>query len=427
MTNRDEVVVIGGGAVGVSCAYYLAKAGRQVRLIERNGLCAGSSYGNAGLVPPSRSLPMSVPGAIGKALKSMLDRDGPFRMKLRPDPDLVSWLWRFKGACTEAELQHSTKLLRDLIRASRQLYEELNGIEGFDFGYHRNGLLTLFRTEQGHEYALHEADLLRTFGIESDVLDARQVAALEPTVTPVVLGGVHCREDAHIDPPRFVEGLADLARRLGVHIQTNTDVLALRPNGRTIVVETTRGELVPDQVILANGAWAAGSARKLGVRLPIQPAKGYSITLPREREAASSIPLLLTEARTTLTPMGDVFRATSKLELVGLDQSVDKRRIARVPKALREYIAFGEAAEPMEQWAGMRPLTPDGLPLIGRHPDVARVVFAVGHGRLGIALAPLTGQLVAELAAGDAPSVSLASLSPDRFSPSRRFLVTAEA
>lgn len=417
--RREDAVVVGGGAVGVACAYYLADAGRDVCLLERSRLCAGASYGNAGLVPPSRSIPLAGPGVIPKALRWALDADGPFRLKLRPDPDLLAWLLRFRSCCTADAVRSSTVIIRDATRASLGLFEELARLPGLDFCYRRNGYLVLFRTPEGSEYARAELGLLEEFGIEGKLLDRDAAARIEPLIGPTVEGAAHYPEDAHLDPARFVTGLAGVAQQRGVRIETGTEVRAVSPNRNSLHVRTSAGELDTSIVVLANGAWSRGIARDLGLRLLLEPAKGYGLTLPRELLPVD-IPLLLSEARATATPMGDNVRLTGKLDLVGYDLSLDSRRVRGIPEAMRAYLAVDGELEPYEEWCGLRPLTPDGLPVIGPHPGSDRLLLATGHGRLGVALAPLTGRIVTELAAGEPPSFNNGPFAPTRFGGIRR-------
>jgi D-amino-acid dehydrogenase len=419
VTGKDEIVVVGGGVIGVSCAYYLARASRRVRLVERGDLCSGSSYGNARWVPPSRSLPLSVPGVIGKTLRGLLDPHGPFRVTPRLDRELAEWLWRFRSACHPDEVRRTTALTLELTRKSLELYEELADRDGLAFGFRRNGVLVLYRSETGQTGSLADAETMRTYGVASEHLDGEAVRRLEPRVAPAVAGGVLYPEDADVDPPRLVRELAARAEEAGARIETGTEVVRLRREGRTITeIETNRGSLVPDLVVLANGAWAARTVAPLGVRLPIQPAKGYGVSLATGGGGGTT-PLLFAEAKTTLTPAGERSWVTGKLDLVGFDESNGGRRVAAIPQAVRDYLELDRDVNELERWYGYRPLTPDGLPIVGVHPAAENLILAAGHGRLGLALAPVTGALVSQLAAGLEPSIDLEPLRPDRFERKR--------
>jgi D-amino-acid dehydrogenase len=414
VNDRDEVIVIGGGAVGTACAYYLARAGRRVRLLERGDLCSGSSHGNARFVPPSRSVPLSVPGVIAKTLRGMRDPNSSFRLKPRLDRELAAWLWHFRAACNTETVDRTTAITLDLIRRSLSHYEQLAGPDGLEFGFRRNGLLALFRSEEGRAAALEEGEVLRRHGVASELLDAAAVRGLEPRIRADVAGAVLFPEDADVDPPRLVRELAHGAEAAGASIETGTEVVALRRQGGTITeIETNRGSITPGLVVLANGAWAARTAATLGVRLLIQPAKGYGFALSADKEGGT-VPLYFSETRTTLTPMTSGSWVTGKLDLLGFDASSGGRRVAAIPDTARRYVDVGDV-DVLERWFGYRPLTPDGLPIIGFHPTARNLIFAVGHGRLGIALAPVTGHLVSELAAGNDPPLDLTPVRPHRF------------
>lgn len=414
--DKADVVVIGGGVIGVSAAYYLAQRGFGVTLVEKGEICAGSSYGNAGLIVPSHSIPLAAPGVLAKGLRWLLDPEGPFYLKPRADRELISWLWQFRRACSPAHVGRALPVLRDLGRLSLALYKELGAIEGFDFGFRQNGLLVLFLTAKGYEEGIREAELLGEGGIESKVLDAADVRRIEAAALPSVVGGVLFADDAHLVPDAFVTGLARIVGDLGVRICTATEVLGFRTAGRRITaIETTRGDLPCDEVVLAAGAWSPGIARSLRLTLPIQPAKGYSVTC-RRPDQRPGIPLLLSEAKVAVTPLGGMIRFAGTLELAGLDLSINRRRVGAVQRAVRSYLDGTQDLPLLEIWRGLRPCTPDGLPVIGRSAEPENLILATGHATIGMSLGPVTGKLVAQLASGEPPMLDLVPLSPRRFS-----------
>ena len=411
---REDVVVIGGGAVGVCCAYELARAGRSVLLLEQDQLCAGSSWGNSGLLTTSACAPEAAPGVIGQAARWMLDRDGPFRIRPRADPRFLRWLRRFRAHCTAEAAARGTGYLRDRVRENTRLVEALSQETSHDFGFRANGLLVLCATEQGRAEAFEGAAALRALGIPSQELDAAAVSRLEPRVTAAIVGGVLYPEDANLDPGEYVTAVADLARSHGARIDEGRRVLRLRGSHRIEAVETAAGTIVPELVVLANGAWAPELARSIGLPLLIEPGKGFSLTYDVGAQAYER-PLRLHEVRTIVTSMRTNVRVTSKLDLVGLDTRVRERRVrASVPRA-RRYVALPPGIGRARSWAGLRPLTPDGLPLIGRHPGVGNLILATGHGHMGISLAAVTGEAVAGIAAGDPPAFDHAPIRPERF------------
>ena len=412
-------MVVGGGVVGVCAAYYLARGGAAVTLVERGEVAAGSSYGNAGLVVPSHAVPLAAPGVLWRGLKWLANPESPFWIRPRLDPALVSWLWRFQRHCTEAHVRRAMPVIRDLSHASLARYEELAALPGFDFGFRRDGLLTVYRTAAGLEGGRHEAELLASVGIAAKLLDAPAARALEPALAPGVVGALHFPDDAHLTPDRFVRGLARVAAGLGVRVQTQTEALGfLRAGRRITAVETTRGPLPADEVVLAAGAWSPGLARGLGLALPIQAAKGYSLTYQASPDGPR-MPLTAAEARFAVTPMrtqtGATLRLAGTLELAGLDLSINRRRVDAIRRAAPGYVRVPDEAPLVEIWRGLRPCTPDGLPLLGRPRAWDNLVLAAGHAMIGMSLGPVTGHLVAALVTGERPALDLSALDPDRF------------
>jgi D-amino-acid dehydrogenase len=415
MQSHDDILVIGGGVIGVCAAYYLAEKGQRVTLVEQGDIASGSSYSNAGLIVPSHSIPLAAPGVLTQGLRRLLDPKSPFYVKPRFDFALLGWLLRFAAACRDGPMRRAIPVLRDLGQASLALFDELAALDGMEFGYERRGSLLIYTTRRGYEGGVEEAHLLNEFDVPAQPLDARQVRQLEPNVLPDVVGGVYFPTDTHLRPADFVRSLAARAEEMGVSIRTKTEVLGFETTGRKLVrVMTTRGDFVPAQVVLAAGAWSPVVARNLRLRVPIQAAKGYSITIKRP-DRSPTIPLLLGEAHVAVTPMGDVLRLGGTLELAGLDLSINSRRVAAIQRAAREYVPGLEQIEPFEVWRGLRPCTPDGLPIVGRVRAFDNLIVAAGHAMVGMTLGPITGKLVAQLACGETPDMDVTALSLERF------------
>ncbi len=410
-----SVLIIGGGVIGVCTAYYLAARGQEVTLIEKGDIAGGCSYGNAGLIVPSHSIPLAAPGALRSGLKWLLDPESPFYVKPRPNADLVAWLARFIAASREGPMRRGLAVLADLGLASRALFDDLAAIEGLEFGFQPRGVLVVFHSQHGLEDGREEAHLLQAYGLEAQVLDGAQIRALEPALQPDIVGGVHFRDDAHLDPAAFVRGLGSWLVRHGVRVQTGVEVLGFKTTGQRLSrVQTTHGDFAADQVVLAAGSWSPGMARDLKLHLPIQPAKGYTLTV-RRPATCPTYPLILGEARMAVTPLGDRLRLGGTLELAGFDESINWRRVAALQRGLRRYLTGMEQLEMIELWRGLRPCTPDGLPILGRAPGASNLIVAAGHAMLGISLGPITGKLAAQLACGEPPDIDLAPLSPARF------------
>ncbi len=413
--NTPDILIIGGGVIGVCSAHYLTERGAHVTLIEQGPIANGSSYGNAGLIVPSHITPLAHPGALSSGLRWMLDPESPFYIKPRFDVSLFDWLIRFTLACHPAPMHRAIPTLRDLGRASSALYEQLAALDGLDFGYERRGVLMAYRTQRGFDDGAHEAHLVQQYGGPADILDSTQARHREPALKEGVVGGIYFPTDTHIIPANLVRGLATRLEGRGVQIQTNTEVIGFETaNNAIATVRTTRGDFRPKQVILATGAWSPAVARDLHLRVPIQAAKGYSLTLPRPAICPTT-PLLLGEAKVAVTPMGETLRLAGTLEITGMDFSINQRRVNAIARAARDYLNGLEVIEPREIWRGLRPCTPDGLPLLGRSQTHTNLILAAGHAMLGMSLGPGTGHIVAQLACNEKPELNLHLMRPERF------------
>lgn len=416
MSTHADVLVIGGGIVGVSAAYYLAREGLNVHLVEQGDIAAGSSYGNAGLVTLAHSTPLPSPAALQKGLRWMLDPTSPLYIKPRPDPGLLSWLWRFRAACSEEAFRRAVPVLGALSRLSLDLYRQLLDEEDIDAIFEQQGLLLIYLTEEGFEEDQQVAASMREFGLTSDVLTGDEVRERVPQARADVVGGVYYHDDAHIDPAGLTRALAERARARGATLHTHTKVLGLEvQNGQVARVRTTRGDFTADHVVLAAGAWSPLLAQDAGLSLPIQAAKGYSITVRRPQDFPE-VPIILEEAKVAVTPMGDWLRFAGTLELAGLDMHINPTRVEAIKQGVRRYLHIDPDAEPLvELWRGLRPCTPDGYPIIGRAPRVSNLIIAAGHCMLGMTQGPGTGKLVADLVVGREPSVDIMPFAPSRF------------
>ena len=418
MSRAGRVVIVGGGVIGLSCAHYLLDRGHRVKVLERGGPdrdCC--SLGNAGFISPSHILPLAAPGVVGQALRSVGNPESPIYVRPRLDAEFLSWGVRFWRAATAARAHRAGPLLRDLNLLSRSLYQEIADSTGDDFGLEREGLLMLFRSGKALEREARHAARVRELGMPAEVLDASQVAEREPGVTFDVCGGVFYPLDAHLTPQRFVAALARSITERGGTIAWNTEALDWRREGRQIrAVITSCGESIGEEFVLAAGSWSSRLARRVGLALPLEPGKGYSLTIdaPRERPRRA---LLLEEARVAVTPMGTTLRVGGTMELAGFDPRVGSARVRGIVGSLVRYLpAFRtEDFASVRPWHGFRPLSPDGLPYIGRSGRFENLAVATGHAMMGLSMGPITGKLIAEQLSGERPSVDLTALSPDRY------------
>ncbi len=419
MSSSKSVIICGGGIVGLSCAYYLAREGWAVTVVERNAEDADScAQGSAGYVSPSHVIPLAAPGMVWNGLKWMLSSRSPFYIKPRLDADLMRWGWLFARACTPEHTARTAPVLRDLCLGGRKLFLELAGLTGNAFELRQEGLLNLCQTQECLDHETHGlAKLANELGVEARVLDARQTAELEPGTRLEVAGSVYFPNDAHLSPRKFMPALVGLLKPLGVTFRWSTSVTGWRTaGGRVTGVQTTAGELTADEFVLAAGSWSPGMIAGLDVRLPLQAGKGYSLTLERPRFRLTK-PLILTERRVAVTPMGNQLRFGGTMEISGINDRIRPERVQQIIDAVPAYFPEFTAEDfaGIKPWSGLRPVSPDGLPYIGRFGRHPNLTAACGHAMLGVTMAPSTGLLVAEILGGKKPSIPLATLDPDRY------------
>lgn len=415
MPSSPDVVVVGGGAVGVAVAFEAARLGAAVTLLERGAeLAAGCSAGNAGLLCPSHAVPLANPAALRDGVRWLGKPDSPFY--LRPRPAVLPWIARFVAAATPDHAARSARVIRELATASLAIHQELAD-SGLDTRLERRGVLNVYWAASAFAAARREAEEVARDGVRVEVLDGDRAREFEPSLAASPAGAVFYPDDAHCDPLRFVHAVGAAAAAAGVSIRTGVEVLGLRRRGgRLESLATTAGELPAGEVVLAAGAWTTLLARQVGVFCPVEGGKGYHVDL----EVAAgdpAVPVWFHESRVIVTPLDGRIRLAGTLELTGLDLSVSRRRVDAVVRAGTSGVPSLAGRRTLEVWRGLRPCSPDGLPLVGRTPALENLTLATGHGMMGLTLATITGRLVGEVLAGAEPSHDLAPLRPERFQP----------
>ena len=414
----QRAIVVGAGAIGVASAYYLHRSGWEVTVVDRGEVGRGCSWGNSCLIVPARSHAHALPGPglVVQALRWMLRRDSPFYIKPRLDLALLGWLWRFRGCCTREAATRSSRALLSLSAASLELFEELVGEQCLDFFYRRDGVLLVYLSEQQAEVLPHELDELEAAGFNARALSRQETLDLEPAVTRDVVAGLWIANQAHGYCYGYVCALASRLQDEGVVFVTGEPVLDIVARGGRVagvVIVPDRRQIAAELVVLAAGSWTPQLARSSGLRMPLQPAKGYSCTFD-SYAGAPRLPIVLPNRRVIITPLGQQIRGGT-LELAGFDPGIDRRRYDAVVAAGRQALHHQPELHNAQAWCGLRPLTPDSLPIIDRVAGMSGLIVATGHGMLGFTQSPITGKLVAELACGEQPSVPLDAFRLDRF------------
>jgi len=414
-----RVVVVGGGVVGVCCAYFLALRGASVTVLERDEIGRAASYGNAGLISPGHP-PINRPGRVPQALRSTGDRLSPLYIQPRWDPALVRWLWAFRRFCTEDHVELAMAALAPLGLRTANLFDELVEGERLECEYRRSGYLEVYDTEAGLASGRIEAGVVERHGFSLEYLDGPALREREPLLAAGVRGGWFHDEGTVVEPYRFVLEMADRAAAWGAAVRPHVEVRELRTErGRVIGVRTASGEdLQADAVVLATGAYSPELMASLGCPLPIQPAKGYHADRRRRDPAMQelSLPCLLGERAVFCSPMRNHVRFAGTLEFSGRNLNLRRDRLDQLDAAARRYFTVTDLSERVSEWCGLRPCTPDGLPVIGRVPGYSGAYVSTGHAMLGLTLGPVTGSLIADLVIGGTASLGIEAFRPGRFS-----------
>lgn len=414
--TRDDILILGAGVIGLSCALELLRAGRGVTVIDAGRIGGGSSHGNCGTITPSHSTPLAAPGMIGKALGWMLQPDAPLYVKPRFDPKLMRWLLRFAARCNARDYRASARPKAAMLRLSRELLEQNVVDEGLECEFRASGLVYVYREASQLDRALGLIDDLREFDIRADVLDSQQLAQQEPALLPGLEGGIHFPDDASLRPDRLVAELARRVRERGGQIIEQRAATGFNrdADGSITSVETAQGPCRAQQIIFACGAWSPLLAEQLDVRIPIQPGKGYSITYSRPARAPTR-PLVLRERSVCVTAWSSGYRLGSTMEFSGYDASLNRVRLDALARSASLYLHEPVGAERQEEWFGWRPMTWDDLPIIGAAARVPNLMLATGHGMLGVSMSAASARLVTDLVTGSEPVLDPQPYSPRRF------------
>ena len=409
-----DVAIVGGGVVGLAAAFELARRGVAVAVLERGRLGFGCSYGNAGWLTPSVATPLPAPGMFWKSLRWMLDPESPLYIQPRLDPGLARWLVGFLLATRRSCYEPGVEALVGLCRASVDMWEGL-ARDGHDFGFARRGLVCVYENAKGLAAGRESAELVGRHGVRHEIWSPEQVKEREPAVVGAQVGAVYFPDDAHCEPYKAVQAMAAVARAAGAALYEGAEVYGAEiRDGGVQALRTTRGEIRAREVVLAAGAWCEDLGRLLGRRVPILGAKGYSLVLPRLNPHPTRS-IYLAERKVAINPHENALRIAGTLELVDGDLSINQRRVNAIVRGARGMMNLPEKLEVNELWRGLRPCTPDGMPLIGRARGTKNLWLATGHQMTGLKTAPGSGKLLAELMTGEKPAFDPQPFRADRY------------
>lgn len=391
-----DILVVGAGIIGTAVGAELARRGASVCVIDKGSVGRGCSYGNAGWMTPCFSMPLPMPGMLIKSMKWLMDPQSPLYIKPSFSLDLASWLFNFMKAMNETQAKRAVDALVVLSQKSLSEYEKLSHLYP-EIRFEQKGLLMVSRTDAGVKAAVEELEYVKDMNVPGKKLSGDEILHMEPALKSPVLGGVYFSQEAMGEPFQVVQALASEIRKNGGEIVENCELLDLEITGNKIEkVLTSQGEIKAKQVIVATGSWSKSLAKLLRLKIPILGGKGYAMIVPA-LEKQPKYPIMIVEKKIAITPRENTLRIAGTLELVDQDFSITHKRVENIKNGARDFLHLPQPLEVQELWAGLRPCTPDGVPLIGYHHSISNLVLAVGHQMLGLQSGAGTGLMVADI------------------------------
>ena len=414
-----KVVVLGGGIIGLSSAYYLKESGHDVVLIDKTDISSNCSYGNAGYVCPSHFIPLATPGIVKQGLKWMWDSRSPFYVQPRLNLGLIDWGLKFMKSATAEKVAKAAIPLRDVAILSKKHYEEWTRLPQFNFAYDQKGLLEIFQTDAGAEHAAHTVHKAHELGLkDTELLTYDQLQGLEPQTKINAKGAIHFKCDAHLYPNKLMEQMIAHLKQVGVVFKTNEEVIGFENvAGKISKVKTNKAVYDADSVVVATGSWSRELAAKMEVKIPLVAGRGYSVTLEDSKYSINH-PAVLIEGRAALTPMdGNKIRFGGTMEITSTNTPPRMERVEGLLAAVKRFYPEFDVPKPTidQIWFGFRPCSADGLPYIGKTNRWNNVIMATGHSMLGLSLGAGTGKLVNELVNEEKLSMDIKPFDPNRF------------
>ncbi|WP_457610357.1 NAD(P)/FAD-dependent oxidoreductase [Lutibacter sp.] len=409
-----KVVIIGGGIIGLNSAYYLLKEGHEVTVVDQFDITSGASFVNAGYISPSHVTPLASPGMVVSGIKMMFNQASPFYLKPRFNIDLFKWAWNFNKSATTKHVKYAAPIIKDFTILSRDLFKEVKDSGIFNFQFERKGLLMSYQTPKFEDKEAHLADVARNQGLEVVHINKEKLKEMEPEMKAE--GAFYYLDDAHTTPDDFMNKLHYYLKSKGVQFYTNEKVIDFKRNGQKIThLITEKQQLDFDELVVASGSWSPIVAKKMGIKLLVQAGKGYRINL--HRKTGINYPAILAELNTAVSPMDGFTRFGGTMEIAGINATINKIRVQQIAKnATVFYPNIKITNEEIEDADyGLRPVSPDGLPFIGRAKLLKNVSFATGHAMMGWSQGQATGKLISEIISDKKTSLNLEPFSLERF------------
>ena len=411
------VIVIGGGIIGLSSAYYLHQNGHKVIVLDKDDFTDNCSYGNLGYVCPSHFIPMAAPGIVWQGFKWMFNSRSPFYVQPSLNLSLINWGLKFMQSATKKNVETAAIPLRDIALFSQHEYSEWEKLPHFNFAFERKGMLEIFKTHKVAHHAESTVEVGKALGLDVELINQEGLQQLEPQAKIDALGAIYFRCDSHLYPNNLMSSLQNYLRSEGVQLIKGEVTRFEKNGGKVTKVFAGDNAYEADEVVIATGSWSREVAAMLDTKISLMPGRGYSFTLENSPYKLNR-PAILTEGRVAIAPMdGNKMRYGGTMEVVSTNAPPRYHRVEGIVKAVKEFLPQFDIAMPKQEqiWYGYRPTSADGLPYIGRIKKYKNVVVTTGHSMLGISLGAGTGKLVSQLVNEETPGVNLSAFEVERF------------
>lgn len=414
--QAQKAVVVGGGVIGIATAHYLIEKGLEVTVIDQGHIGGGSSFGNCGYICPSHMLPLAEPGMVKKGLKSLFNRNAPFKIKPQWRMNLYQWLFRFAQKCNHQDMIAGGHHLKTILDDSRQEYEALLANQTIEAQWKKSGLCYVMQSEKGVDEFSSFSDVLNEhFNTKAEYIDGNDLPEFDPALKSGLAGGFYYKNDASLSPHELLNNWTKNLTDKGLKVRENCQLMQVNKSANQVTsILTSQGEIEADYFVFATGAWSSLLAKELSCKIPVEPCKGYSVTVDRP-EVCPQVPMLFSEHMVGVTPFDKTLRLGSMVEFSGFDSQIPTTRINQLYQSASPYLKSKLITKNEKPWFGWRPMTWDSLPIIGHVPGMTNALLATGHNMLGMTLAPATGKMVASLLTGEKPQIDHKPFSPSRF------------
>lgn len=414
--SADRVIIVGAGHIGIACAHYLNAEGYDVTVIDQGSVGGACSGANCGFIVPSHVLPLTTPDALATGFKSVFQPRAAFRVKPQLRPALMRWMLEFARRCNHKDMLKAATTLHALLQASAAEYRELLNDSQLDSDWRDTGMLFVFATHEGlEEFAATDTLLTSEYGLSAEHIPGDELVTFEPALLDGLAGAWFYEDDSHLRPDRLNASWAKRLADAGVRFIEECSLDSVETNSKDVAgLVTSTGHMQAEHYVFAAGAWSGGLASALDCRIPVEPGKGYSVTMTCP-DTMPVHPMLMPEKHIGVTPFEDGYRIASMMEFAGFDASIPGFRIRQLQDSARPYLREPVGPEVIDTWYGWRPMTWDSLPIIGRVPGLDNALLATGHNMLGLSLAPVTGKLIADLVLERQTDLPLDAVSPTRF------------